>query len=388
MKGVCVLRLPLILATLFLSLSNALCGAQAIVLHGDGIADDTDALQKALDMQKTVSLAPGTYRITHTVHIPPGGALLGSGTLLVDFDSEKMDGSNVALQARGQDIRLEGITIRKRFRDGSYGIGVLIDSGSKNVTLRHLEISGYSARYGIHLVETESFEIGGCYIHDFQMDTVADMILDSPAGIRLTRCREGVVSNNRVQRIEVGAKGYVSVSPVRPAYGQQGYQSDCMTIMQCRAITVTGNVLDTSGEAIDLLLSEYCTVNANTIRSIWFQGIKMLGVRYSAVTGNVMRDCLEGIGLAEHAAFKTECVGNTVIGNTILDSGSPGDFHLPIRLRDGLAGAFGIEMSGRCHENIVAHNTILDTQPQKTMKLPIHQDLKLPNVIEGNNIGN
>lgn len=356
--------------------------------RGDGKTDDTFALQHALDTQKIVTLGPGTYRITRPLRLSSGYGLIGPGKILVDFDSATMDDANAALRGAGRDIRVEGITVEKRFRDGSYGMGILIASGSENVVVRNVEIRGYSARYGIHIVESESFEITGCYIHDFIMDTTADMILDSPAGIRITRSQNGIISNNRIQRIEVGAQGYVSISPVRPAYGKQLYQSDCITVMQCRRITLVGNVLDTSGEGIDLLLSQDCTVSANSIRNIWFQGIKMLGVRYSAVTGNVLRDCKQGIGLAEHVTEKTECVGNTVTGNTILDSGSPGTFRVPAAERISPLSAFGIDLDGNCHDNTIAHNTILDTQAKKTMTLPIHGGEKLRNIIEGNSLGN
>jgi len=355
--------------------------------RGDGIADDTAVLQKALDTRKSVHLGPGSYRITRPLRLPAGAVLSGSGTIVVDFDSGKMDASNAAIYGQGQDIRLEGISISKRFRDGSYGVGVLIGGGSRNVVVRNVEVSGYSARYGIHLVESENFEITGCYIHDFLVNSAADMILDSPAGIRITRCQDGILSNNRILRIEVGAQGYASLSPDRPAYGRQGYQSDCITVMQSQGITVVGNVLDTSGEGIDLLLSHDCAVSANRIHNIWLQGIKMLGVRYTAVTGNVLRACMQGIGLAEHVSMKTDCVGNTVTGNTILDSGAPGVFRVPGSVRSGLAGAFGIDLSDRCLDNLIAHNTILDTQLQKTMTHAVRQEKKLRNIIEGNNIG-
>lgn len=40
-------------------------------LMGDGVHDDTDALQALLDkMQGTISLPPGNYRLTGTVNIP------------------------------------------------------------------------------------------------------------------------------------------------------------------------------------------------------------------------------------------------------------------------------------------------------------------------------
>ncbi len=385
--GKCGWAWVILLALGLLGGSAALAGDTACsALRGDGRTDDTAALQLELNKRKGLELAPGTYRITKPLQLPSGSTLSGTGQILVDFDNGKMDASNAALVGQGRDIRVEGISIKKRFQDGSYGVGVLIDSGSKNVVVRNVEISGYSARYGIHLVETDEFEVSGCYIHDFLVDTEADMILDSPAGLRVTRSTNGVISNNRILRIDVGAKGYASRSPVRPEYGRQGHQSDCMTVMQSRSITITGNVLDTSGEGLDLLLSQDCAVSGNSIRNIWLQGIKMLGVRHTSLTGNTLRDCQQGIGLAEHVAMKTECVGNTIIGNTVLDTGAPGTFRIPPTLRTEIP-AIGIDMDGRCVDNVVAHNTILDTQPQKTMKRAIRQSHPLRNVVEGNNLG-
>ena len=59
----------------------------AFPVHGDGIADDTQALQQAIDtIAKTkhegiVFLPAGHYRLTHTIHIWPGIRLIGYGAL-------------------------------------------------------------------------------------------------------------------------------------------------------------------------------------------------------------------------------------------------------------------------------------------------------------------
>lgn len=57
----------------------------AFQVHGDGIADDTDALQQAIDQvtrttgEGIVLLPSGRYRLTHTIHIWPGIRLIGFG---------------------------------------------------------------------------------------------------------------------------------------------------------------------------------------------------------------------------------------------------------------------------------------------------------------------
>lgn len=361
--------------------------AAASGLVADGKTDVTDALQAALERDHILRLPAGKYRITKPLRLGAGMGIVGEGTLVVDFDSGKPDATNIALLCGGNDIRIEGITIAKNFIDGSYGVGIqLVGTGYRGMRISNVEISGYSARYGIHLQECEDFQISNCYIHDFMMNADGDMISDSPAGIRVTRSRNGVISDNRVERIQVGEHGMVSISPLVPKYGPQSYQSDCMTVMQCRNVTMVGNTLITSGEGIDVLLSQECTIAGNVIHDIWFQGIKMLGVSFTAITGNMIRGCHQGIGLAEHGTFKADCNGNTIAGNTILDSGAIGSFGKPgaERLKVASLPPAGINIGGTSDYTAITGNVILDTQATKTMQHTIRRNEAKHNVIANN----
>src|SRR5580698_397661 len=54
-------------------------------VHADGIADDTDAIQQAIDKEQetnsegVVFIPSGKYRLTKTIHIWPGIRLIGYG---------------------------------------------------------------------------------------------------------------------------------------------------------------------------------------------------------------------------------------------------------------------------------------------------------------------
>jgi hypothetical protein len=58
---------------------------EAFSVHGDGAADDTEALQQAIDKvvetqhEGIVFLPSGRYRLTHTIHVWPGVRLIGYG---------------------------------------------------------------------------------------------------------------------------------------------------------------------------------------------------------------------------------------------------------------------------------------------------------------------
>ena len=347
--------------------------------------DATPVIAAALQKFGTVRLMDGaTFRLGSSVRLASGQGLVGNAILVPDFDHPVESGmANAAVLIVGDDVRVEGLTIRKPFKDGSYGIGVAVTSGRKNITLRNLEISGYSARYGIFAVESSELEISGCTVRDFMMNASSDMISDSPAGICLKRCTNAIVSNNRVFRIEAGPEGRESVSPLSPKYGRQGYQPDHFYIGQCVAVSMVGNVMETSGEGIDVLLSSNCTISGNVIRDIWFQGVKMLGVSSTTVDGNFISDCYQGVGLATHSRFNAECENNVITDNVILNTGSPGSFGIAGPSRVNFGTTAGVDLHDTSKNNIVANNLIRNTSAEAVLEVPISGNLAA-NLVEGN----
>ncbi|MCA9410776.1 MAG: right-handed parallel beta-helix repeat-containing protein [Candidatus Omnitrophica bacterium] len=357
---------------------------------GNGFIDDSTAVQEALNSGQIIELVSGKYKITQSLQIPTGGGIQGPGTLIHAFDllpPATPDTSHAVLVSSGNDILLENFRIAKQFADGSYSNGVVFQNG-EGLRIKNLEISGYSARYGIHLIEVSNFEVSGCYIHDFRMNASADMIEDSPAGLRVTRSHNGTISGNRILKIEVGSTGRASISPIRPDYGPQGYQSDCMTIQECEGVTIEGNVCITSGEGVDLLLSKSCILTGNVISDTWLGGVKMLGVSFSNVSDNHISDAYQGIQLAYHQNFSAEASGNTVNGNVLQNIGSPGTFGVPGDQR-GPIGVYGIHIfnggfEDGCRYNIVSDNSIVDLQAVKTTEAGVQNDGGPTNLVTDN----
>jgi hypothetical protein len=56
---------------------SAWADAQALGAKGDGVSDDTAALQRAIDTHRVVYLPSGFYRVTDTLHLRPDTVLLG-----------------------------------------------------------------------------------------------------------------------------------------------------------------------------------------------------------------------------------------------------------------------------------------------------------------------
>ena len=345
---------------------------------GDGVTDDSQAFEKGLNAAGLLLVPKGHYRVTRQLRIKAGGGLIGAGTLLIEFgiSTSTSTHDNVALLIEGDDARIEGVSLERKFVDGSYGIGIQAERRT-GVRIRGVEISGYSARYGISLIECTGFEITHCSIHDFMVNTTADMIRDSPAAIRVTRSVRGVIHGNILDKIEVGPAGRASISPLVPAYCPQVYQSDHLTLLQCRNITISSNVLSTSGEGIDMILSESCTLTGNVIRDIWAQGIKMLEASFCTVSSNQLSDCYSGIGL--DGGGGRHAYGNTITGNVIRNTGSPGSFGL-LAARTALGhGTWAVVLDAASDYNAVVHNVLLDTQAVKTMNPAGIRDNRRPN---------
>lgn len=106
---------------------------------GDGIADDTEAIQAAVNASSLVVLPPGIYRITSAISVPSGVHLLGT--------LSNVSGSGTWIRQDGDDYHLSLI-------------------GTSGAYLQYNEISGITftgpAGRGIHTAFTEGLSVHDC----------------------------------------------------------------------------------------------------------------------------------------------------------------------------------------------------------------------------------
>lgn len=148
---------------------------------GDGLADDTLALQKALDKGKQVWLGRAKiYRITKSITLRDGARLLSDGTATI-FMAKGANGfsnrtalftdgaiygdSGVGLRLNGRDIIIRDFFLVKEYEDDRYVIGVDIRA-SEQVRVERLRVRGFSLAPGIITVRSsKTVDISNSLVH-------------------------------------------------------------------------------------------------------------------------------------------------------------------------------------------------------------------------------
>jgi len=151
--------------------------------RGDGVADDTQALQAALKKRGAVWLETGrVFRITRRLELGTGAALVSDGTATIllsaaagAFDNTAARRSDAALYGeRGAGLRVSGerVTLSdfflvKEYADGKHVIGIDVVSAA-DVVIRRVRLRGFSLAPGIvsirssDNVEVSSSLVQGC----------------------------------------------------------------------------------------------------------------------------------------------------------------------------------------------------------------------------------
>ena len=319
---------------------------------GDGQVDDTAALQKALDLGRVIELPPGVYRITKAVRLKAGSGLIGTrdSTISVAGDINGLNAENV------QDIWLKDFSMTRRSGDSIAGGRELIDiKDSHDVTIESLIIkdsTSFSRAIWVRGGYADSspntlaynIRISNCLIEDYQRDGDKggnDGEGIHGAGITLSFCKNFVVSGNRIIQHEPSLQ--TNREEIKGPYAglKQNYQSTALEIISCLYGTVTGNLIDTSGQGIDLgggrcypgqttetgmRGSQHVTVTGNTIHNCYSTGIKLVnGASYNTISANtVLESGLVGIWLVPGATAHQDLTvvqGNVVMGNTVVNTG-------------------------------------------------------------------
>ena len=360
--GIAVLSAPALACAPASSQPRPSAGAspEAFGARGDGVADDSDALQKALNTGGTVHLTAGRqYRVTHRIFVPSGAGVTSDGGLgwivLGTRPGEFGDKTDFGLYVNNATgVTLQNFGLRLEHRDPAYvhGIGVL---SSSNVTVRGVEIKDFAQLYGVIVRGSHDVTLDRNYLHDFHIETAPDCGLDPPTrvpttsdrpdgscgkiiGLKVEPARNGDgwiesynvrITGNRIENLTVG-----------PAFERLwGYQSEAINVASpqdsdampvnwlSHDILISGNRISNVGIGINSY-SLRARIEGNTITGAAKFGIELIhGAQDNLVQGNVIdRPAYAGVYVRGTPKERT-VRGNVISGNTITGAGQDGRPH-------------------------------------------------------------
>lgn len=174
--------------------------AAAFGALGNGIADDTAALQRALNEARKVWLGHRlVYRLTRRLTLPSNTELAsdGTATLLVAAGPVGLDNAlarrsdnaiygerGAALRTEGNDIAIRDLFIVKEFEDDRYVIGIDVRASSR-VRIQRVRLRGFSLAPGIVTIRSsDEVEVSSTLIHD--ACTASDRVPEDVPSFQIT----------------------------------------------------------------------------------------------------------------------------------------------------------------------------------------------------------
>ena len=358
---------------------------------GDGKTDDSDAIIDALKkVQGPVYFPKGDYVLKKPITI-----ISNNSGIFGEKDAEGKPLANLlvtceetTVTAKGKNnLVINGINFNKTFVDNSVAYAVNISNG-KQISIKNCEISGYSARGGIHIGYSDTFEISNNYIHDFSASAIGILSdgeqVDSLA-IAFRNSKNGKILNNTIKNILIKD----------PLMSANNYQSDGITTFQSDNIHIEGNYVYNAGEGIDVSMSTNVMVYKNTFEHCNHFGMKMVhGTKNSVFDSNtVIGAAMNGVSIEPGHATSGVTRDNKIINNTIKNTGSHNPWGDKEFNRAGIVlGGNPIFVDGILKNgvtnNLIENNTILDENDVFSTKYGVFErEVAFGNIIRNNNIG-
>lgn len=316
---------------------------------GDGVADDTAAIQNALDAGTRVDVPAGTYRVTDDLVLSANSWLRGIGDAsvidvqgdheffgdgapnvsLTTMKIQRTVAANTAVKSlirlwRSDGATFDGLTIR----------GTRTTAPTISVLGRWEDTSDANTCFNIRITNND--------IHDYQRIEAGGLGAGSGQGIKGTgvlvgHCRTIDVSNNTV------IENQRFITPTSP---YQNFQGAGITVASSKYGIVANNVVDYAGQGIDIgggyNVPDRSSWDTDQDTTEGFRGSTFL-----SVFGNTLSDIYgPAIKLVNGAT------GNSVTNNTIENPGLTG-----IWITAGVSAAKDLSIT---RENVITNNIIVD----------------------------
>ena len=270
---------------------------------GDGVTDDTAAIQAAIDIGGTLYIPDGVYNFTNFDLTVAGTTIYGSRDAILNCTVSS--GTNFALHVRADNIEIRGVTIQGSVASDTYVNGNRAIYGNEDIVTPLT----YLNRIRIHDVHIKNFGD-----HGIRFDYLKDSRI---SGNEIEECGshgiflgagsfDNLISENYVHDIKPGVTGG-GVDPYYPAYG----------------IAITR---DPAKDITDAPISRRNQIVNNKVVNVpsW-NGIDLHGAWETLISGNLIQRCSICIHMEDGdgpvaptdnvAVIRANIVNNVCIGN-------------------------------------------------------------------------
>jgi len=310
---------------------------------GDGVADDTAAIQKALDQAKAqggavVYLPEGTYKTSKNLYVYSKTKVTGHAAKVSKIDTD--DGYAVfEIAADQREVVIDGLWIDNNKSSGN--IGVDFQTNVSNVWITNNTFTGiHSQSVNINATGVKHIQVSGNRFEEVAYGVLTNLLATDVSDVRVVNNAFIHIHGDAIELNHPGeayasgtnfviAGNYMSVPP---GYGDSGGAGFGIGIAGATHVTIIGNVIeDARYEAIHIEdEAKHITIVGNVINGVEAEpdfnlnsGVYVIDGDYITVSGNAIRGAAD-YGVHFEYAPDREATNAVVTGNTITGGGQGG----------------------------------------------------------------
>ena len=369
---------------------------KAFNAKGDGVTDDTNAIQNAIDRTtgKELYFPAGTYLISNSLIIKSTTTLKGDGNSsiikLADLANEHM----IVVSAKS-DLLFFNLVLDGNKSNNSSNKDAIVGSDAKRVTVSQCVIKN-TVGNGVSFTQgcEDIVLVNNRFTDNGEGSTGNGINLDAGAGTDTKRVtiQGNIINNPNLKGIHLKETNKATIiGNVIDATGAHAIE-----IFTCDNVNASLNSIDNIGGTMGISVangSNRISVMGNTIENVSI-GIECADSSDVTISANVINSPTVGISIDGNSILLSNVtVSNNVI-NTATEKGMGlvGDIDgltISGNIIDGTTGK-GIESSGASiQENISITNNIIKDSTKTGLDLKIPNKITIQgNIIQGNNTSN